>query len=187
MTQVRATRRDPSSNAANFLTMRGDLAPSTLVAQADPFSATQLAEKNMASDQLRQVSAQIRAQRAQSPVGTGTIAQMRANMEAQQGGLPVPADVDTLDLTVANRPARRVRTPGAREDRGTLYLHGGGYVMGSLNTHQELMGRIARATNAQVLGLDYGLRQSMPIPPRSTTRWLPTSGSLSRALRQTKS
>ena len=118
----------------------------------------------MASEQLRQVSAQIRAQRAQSPVGTGTIAQMRANMEAQQGGLPVPADVDTLDLTVANRPARRVRTPGVREDRGTLYLHGGGYVMGSLNTHQELMGRIARATNAQVLGLDYRLAPEHAYP-----------------------
>lgn len=118
----------------------------------------------MASEQLRQVSAQIRAQREQSPVGSGTVAQMRANMEAQQGALPVPTDVDKLDLTVANRPARRIRTPGVREDRGTLYLHGGGYVMGSLNTHHELMGRIARATNAQVLGLDYRLAPEHPYP-----------------------
>ncbi len=111
----------------------------------------------MPSEQLRAVSAQIRAQRAVTPTGTGTVAEMRAGMETQQGGLALPADVDLLDLTVAGRPARRVRTPGAREDRGTLYLHGGGYVMGSLNTHQELMGRVARATNAQVLGLDYRL------------------------------
>ena len=111
----------------------------------------------MASEQLRAISAQIRAQQALQPTGSGTVAEMRAGMEAQQGALAVPADVDLLDLTVAGRPARRVRTPGAREDRGTLYLHGGGYVMGSLNTHQELMGRIARATNAQVLGLDYRL------------------------------
>ena len=111
----------------------------------------------MASEQLRAVSAQIRAQNAVQPTGTGSVAEMRASMEAQQGQLALPADVDLLDLNVAGRPARRVRTPGVREDRGTLYLHGGGYVMGSLNTHQELMGRIARATNAQVLGLDYRL------------------------------
>ena len=111
----------------------------------------------MASEQLRAVSAQIRAQNAVQPTGTGSVAEMRASMEAQQGQLALPADVDQLDLNVAGRPARRVRTPGVREDRGTLYLHGGGYVMGSLNTHQELMGRIARATNAQVLGLDYRL------------------------------
>ncbi len=111
----------------------------------------------MASQQMREVTASLRAQRAVSPTGTGTVADMRAGMEAQQGGLPIPVDVDALDLTVAGRPARRIRTPGVREDRGTLYLHGGGYVMGSLNTHHELMGRIARVTNAQILGLDYRL------------------------------
>lgn len=118
----------------------------------------------MASEQLRAVSAQIRSQRAANPVGSGTIAEMRANMEAQQGGLALPADVVVNDLTVAGCPARRIRTPGVREDRGTLYLHGGGYVMGSVNTHQELMARIARGTNAQVLGLDYRLAPEHPYP-----------------------
>lgn len=118
----------------------------------------------MASEQLRAISAQIRAQRAVRPTGAGTITEMRANMEAQQGALPIPEDVDSLELTVAERPARRIRTPGVLEDRGTLYLHGGGYVMGSLNTHHELMGRFARATNAQVLGLDYRLAPEHPYP-----------------------
>ena len=111
----------------------------------------------MASQQMREVVASLRAQRAVSQTGTGTVTDMRAGFEAQQSGLPIPADVDALDITVAGRPARRIRTPGVREDRGTLYLHGGGYVMGSLNTHHELMGRIARSTHAQVLGLDYRL------------------------------
>lgn len=118
----------------------------------------------MASQQMREVTAALRAQRAVSPTGTGTVADMRAGMEAQQSGLPVPPDVDALDLTVAGRPARRICTPGVNEDRGTLYLHGGGYVMGSLNTHHELMGRIARSTNAQVLGLDYRLAPEHPYP-----------------------
>lgn len=113
--------------------------------------------KKTTSQQMREVSAALRVQRGISPTGTGTVAAMRAGFETQQSGLPIPPDVDALDITVAGRPARRIRTPGVREDRGTLYLHGGGYVMGSLNTHHELMGRIARSTNAQVLGLDYRL------------------------------
>lgn len=111
----------------------------------------------MTSQQMREVVAALRVQRAISATGTGTVAEMRAGMEAQQSALPIPPDVDALDITVAGRTARRIRTPGVREDRGTLYLHGGGYVMGSLNTHHELMARIARSTNAQVLGLDYRL------------------------------
>lgn len=36
-----------------------------------------------------------------------------------------------------------------------LYLHGGGYVMGSYNTHKALIGRIARASNCKVLAINY--------------------------------
>lgn len=118
----------------------------------------------MGSDILRQVSEQVRAGRATQPVGTGTVAEMRARMELQQAGLPVPADVTRIDTDIAGRAARRIRTPGGAIDRLTLYLHGGGYVMGSLDTHTELMGRIARATHAEVVGLDYRLAPEHPWP-----------------------
>ena len=48
--------------------------------------------------------------------------------------------------------------------RGVLYFHGGGYVMGSLNTHAELMGRISSACRAPVLGIDYRLAPEHPYP-----------------------
>ena len=70
---------------------------------------------------------------------------------------PVPDNVDIVDLEVAGRPARKYLAKGARTDRGILYLHGGGYVMGSLNTHNSLMARLSVACNAVVLGLDYRL------------------------------
>jgi epsilon-lactone hydrolase len=38
-----------------------------------------------------------------------------------------------------------------------LYLHGGGYVIGSINTHRDLMTRISRASDFRVLGIDYRL------------------------------
>ena len=36
-----------------------------------------------------------------------------------------------------------------------LYLHGGGYVMGSYNTHRSLIGRIARAAGCKALAINY--------------------------------
>ncbi len=36
-----------------------------------------------------------------------------------------------------------------------LYLHGGGYVMGSYNTHRALIGRIARAAGCKALAINY--------------------------------
>lgn len=48
--------------------------------------------------------------------------------------------------------------------RVVLYLHGGGYVMGSNRTHLELASRIARAARAQVLMLEYRLAPEHPYP-----------------------
>lgn len=41
------------------------------------------------------------------------------------------------------------------KSRTILYLHGGGYVMGSYNTHRALIGRIARAAGCKALAINY--------------------------------
>jgi acetyl esterase/lipase len=136
---------------------------------------------------MKQISAQIRAQRAARPIASGTVAEMRAGMEAQQRGLPIPADVQREPLEIVGRPACRVSTPSNRSDRVTLYLHGGGYVMGSLATHAELMGRIARHTEAHVIGLDYRLAPEHPYPAAvddavAAYRWLLDQGIAARRI-----
>jgi acetyl esterase/lipase len=90
------------------------------------------------------------------------VAAMRAAMT--ENLLPVDADIDSHDLTIAGRPARSVTAPESRQDCGILYFHGGGYVLGSLDTHHELMGRLSRACKAPVLGLDYRLAPESPYP-----------------------
>ncbi len=62
-----------------------------------------------------------------------------------------------------------------------LYLHGGGYVIGSIKTHRDLMGRISRSAKARVLGLDYRLAPENPFPAAvddsvSAYRWLINQG-----------
>lgn len=45
-----------------------------------------------------------------------------------------------------------------------LYVHGGGFVAGSCNTHRELATRIAESTRARVLLFDYRLAPEFPFP-----------------------
>ncbi|MCB1262933.1 MAG: alpha/beta hydrolase, partial [Acidimicrobiales bacterium] len=45
-----------------------------------------------------------------------------------------------------------------------LYLHGGAYTVGSLNTHRALGGRLAIATGVAVVTLDYRLAPEHPFP-----------------------
>ncbi|MBK8971687.1 MAG: alpha/beta hydrolase [Hahellaceae bacterium] len=50
------------------------------------------------------------------------------------------------------------------QPRVLLYLHGGGYVIGSNQTHLELACRIAEAAEAQVFMLEYRLAPENPYP-----------------------
>ncbi len=45
-----------------------------------------------------------------------------------------------------------------------VYLHGGGYVVGSPKSHRPLLGALARGTRARVLAVDYRLAPEHPCP-----------------------
>lgn len=75
-----------------------------------------------------------------------------------------PVNVDIVDFEIANRQARSYLPKGARTDRGVLYLHGGGYVVGSLDAYHSLMAHLSVACNAEVTGLDYRLAPEHPYP-----------------------
>jgi len=49
-----------------------------------------------------------------------------------------------------------------------LYFHGGGFVFGSLRTHGELIGGLARAARARTLSLEYRLAPEHPAPAAVT-------------------
>ena len=91
-----------------------------------------------------------------------TLAMRRAGME--KTSFPVADDVKVEKLTVAGRDAEWIKAPGVKEGYAILYLHGGGYVMGSLNTHRSLAGEISRAAKAAVLLLDYRLAPENKFP-----------------------
>ncbi|HEX7135302.1 MAG TPA: alpha/beta hydrolase [Iamia sp.] len=93
-----------------------------------------------------------------------TIQERRDSLEALAGAVPSPDGVTVEVLTVAGRPAER-SIPDRVDGAGTiLYLHGGAYVSGSLNTHRALSGRLALAAARPVVALDYRLGPEHPFP-----------------------
>jgi acetyl esterase/lipase len=116
----------------------------------------------MASEQMTAIAEAMRANRTEGPAPS--VAAQRQAMESMQAALPVPEDVTIEDLRIDGRPARWVAAPGARPECAVLYLHGGGYVLGSLDTHREMMARVSGATQARVLGIDYRLAPEHPYP-----------------------
>ncbi len=109
----------------------------------------------------------------------------RAGME----GLALPAadDVSATAVDVDGMAAEWVVAAGTDASTVVLYLHGGGYVMGSLATHRKLAGDVSRAAGARVLLLDYRLAPEAPYPAAvddavAAYRWLLAAGIEPRAI-----
>jgi acetyl esterase/lipase len=67
-------------------------------------------------------------------------------------------------VAAATVPAEWLYAPDADESRVLLYLHGGGYLLGSIATHRSLAARIAVAAGIRALIIDYRLAPEHPFP-----------------------
>ena len=91
-----------------------------------------------------------------------TIEQRRKGME--KTSFPVASDIEVTPAKAAGMNAEWLSAPDADANYAILYLHGGGYVIGSLVTHRALAGEISRAAKAKVLLVDYRLAPENPYP-----------------------
>jgi len=98
------------------------------------------------------------------PSASMTIAERRAQYDRAERVFPTPPDVAIEAVTAPARPAEWLRPPGARTDAAVLYLHGGGYVIGSPRSHRHLAAAIARAAGTAALLVDYRLAPEHPFP-----------------------
>jgi epsilon-lactone hydrolase len=76
----------------------------------------------------------------------------------------VARDVKCEPIRVGDMAAEWIVPPEVASDRAILYLHGGGYVMGSIATHRATVARIARAAKARALAIDYRLAPEHKFP-----------------------
>ena len=94
----------------------------------------------MSRQQLQQL---VQMLKAQPIAGHPSVEATRANAEQMGALFPVAADVTCEPVDAGGVKAEWMTAPGADAGRAVLYLHGGGYVIGSLNTHRDMASRIA--------------------------------------------
>ncbi|MCB0508268.1 MAG: alpha/beta hydrolase [Chitinophagales bacterium] len=80
---------------------------------------------------------------------------VRVGFERVSNITKFPRFVDMETLQYGGVDAAWFTPNGYSKSKTILYLHGGGYVMGSYNTHRALIGRIARASNCKALAINY--------------------------------
>src|ERR1700687_3057761 len=101
---------------------------------------------------------------AQTPKGDLSIAQIRFGFEKLMADFPAQPDVHFQLISIGKLSAAWVHAPGCTRERVILFFHGGGYVSGSFHSHQDLIGRLAKATGCDVLAVDYRLAPEHPFP-----------------------
>ena len=97
----------------------------------------------------------------------------------------MPGDVLVREVTAGGVPARLAGRPGSGPRAGApLFLHGGGYELGSVRSDGELAARLGRASGMRVLFPDYRLAPEHPFPAAiddvlAAWRWLRSGQGLS--------
>lgn len=95
---------------------------------------------------------------------TVKVTRQRRLLELVAKVIPTPSPVRVEASTLGGRPADVVSGPVSDPDRAILYLHGGGYTLGSPRTHRALAAHLAATAGAAVHVLDYRMAPEDPYP-----------------------
>jgi acetyl esterase/lipase len=90
------------------------------------------------------------------------VAWMRSIVDEMGGRFP--GGVTSNVVSAGGVRAELISSNTGMTDRVLCYLHGGGYIAGSLDSHRNLTGHLAVTTSMQVLTLDYRLAPEHPHP-----------------------
>ena len=115
-----------------------------------------------------------------------TLQELRATFTPGDRLHPVPDDVLVTDVTAGGVPAHWLTAPGTDPGRVLLFLHGGGFELGSVRSDGELAARLGRAAGMRVLFPEYRLAPEHPFPAAlddvlAAWHWLRTDQGLSGA------
>ena len=132
----------------------------------------------MSIDQLESVIELLTSrERPENP----TVEDSRDGFERLAAHVGGDTEASVTEVDANGVPGEMVRAQGASGQAVTLYLHGGGYVIGSPATHREFARRLSKETGGGVLTIDYRLAPEDPFPAPvedavSAYRWLLDQG-----------
>lgn len=112
------------------------------------------------SEAVARISAAMRARRGLPPADVAT---RRAGFEAQFGAVPMPAGATAEPFDLGG--GLTGLSVSGEAPRGTLlWLHGGAFQIGSARSYRAFGGRLALASGARVMLLDYPLAPEHRLP-----------------------
>ena len=117
------------------------------------------------------------AKAGRPPLHTLAPAQARAAYEAGSGVLEIPKPVLTRveDFSIPTRDGHAMRArlyaPSAETLPVLLYFHGGGFTIGSLETHDILCRQLSHLAGCAVVALDYRLAPEHRFPTAANDAW----------------
>jgi acetyl esterase/lipase len=116
------------------------------------------------------------------PGPEATLAERRQRAAAAERWVPnPPPEVERVAVDAGGVGAEWVTIPVSLGGLHILYLHGGGYVIGSPSLYRQLTWRLARAAGARLLAVDYRLAPEHPFPAAvddamTAYRWILANG-----------
>ncbi|MBL4583689.1 MAG: alpha/beta hydrolase [Pseudomonadales bacterium] len=118
----------------------------------------------MANQEVEAFKQLLAAGAAESEGQERTLADMRNGYEQLGGAFPIADDVQIEAVSADGVSSQFTNISGTTSDSVLFYLHGGGYVIGSLTTHQSLVADICRAAGIKGLAVDYELAPEGQFP-----------------------
>jgi len=91
-----------------------------------------------------------------------SVAQMRSDWDAAFAGCTVP--VSCRLVSAGGVDGEWIVPADAPRDKAILYFHGGGFRLGSVASHRDLIARIAEASGLRVLAINYRLAPEHRFP-----------------------
>ncbi len=94
-----------------------------------------------------------------------------------------PEGIAAEDRPLGAIPARFYRPAHVSADATILYLHGGGFVVGSLDSHDAVCAELAQGTGAELVAIDYRLAPEHRWPAAFDDGWAALSALLAQGRR----
>ena len=100
----------------------------------------------------------------QSQPRPADLAERRLRLDALGTRYKVAADVEIQPVLANGVAAEWTTTPQANKTRVIMFLHGGGYISGSITSHRHMIAEAGRQVGARSFAVDYRLAPEHPFP-----------------------